>query len=268
MNDGRPETARAAPAQARRLNRLRHIRHELSQWSPCFFEKHRDFWPIARAASNFASCEDWPDVETYTSAFDIDDGEPPVRFEQAPAKRRRPAGPVVRSSLYDAVIVQRRIVLTRPRMWHDYLNALVWTAFPRAKLALHRRQHAAIERWIPEGATQLPNARTRELDALALVDEGGVLILSQRERPVSATAIATELSLEQGETSMHFGHALFEGLVLGQPAMIARAVVLDARGYEWRSEREAVRLADTLLAKTLDDTACVVSPDELPRLPL
>ena len=92
-------------------------------------------------------------------------------------------------------------------MWHDFLNALVWATFPRAKLALHRRQHAAIERWIPPGATQLPNARTREQDALALVDEGGVLLCEDR--------------------TFFFGHALFEGLVFGQPAMISRGVALD-----------------------------------------
>jgi Protein of unknown function (DUF3025) len=137
-------------------------------------------------------------------------------------------------------------------MWHDYLNALVWATFPRSKLALHTRQHRAIERWIPEGATQLPNARTRELDALALVDEGGVIVLDFGERRLS----------------MLFGHALFEGLVFGQPAMIARSVVLDARGHEPEGTEAALRLADALLAATLGDEARIVTPDELDRLPL
>jgi hypothetical protein len=166
------------------------------------------------------------------------------------------------------MIVNRRIVPTRARMWHDYLNALVWATFPQAKLAFHRRQHAAIERWIPQGATQLPNARTRELDALALIDEGGVLVLDEGDR----------------QTPMIFGHALFEGLVLGQPAMIARAVILEAtRRGEGAAEKFAVRempacspcpnwqitrRADALLAEALNDTSRFVSPDELPRLPL
>lgn len=241
---------------AARLDRLRHVRQQRSAFDGRFYERHEHFWPITRAASTFADHTDWPDVASYATAFD---GEGPVRFERAEPRRRRSSGePIVRANLYDAVIVGRRVVPTRPRMWHDYLNALVWATFPRAKLALHRRQHAAIERWAPEGATQLPNARTRELDALALVDEGGVLVLDEGER----------------QTSLLFGHALFEGLVLGQPAMISRSVVLPtkgplpdgARGVGDKSDYPSV--ADALLADILADPTRIVSPSELPRLPL
>jgi hypothetical protein len=145
-------------------------------------------------------------------------------------------------------------------MWHDYLNALVWASFPRSKLALHRRQHAAIEQWLPPGATQLPNARTPELDTLALLDEGGVIVLDDGTRPVDA-AIADEASW------IFFGHALFEGLVFGWPAMISRAVVLDARGRP-RVSGGSVELADELLAGALDDDGRMASPLELVRLPL
>lgn len=235
-----------------RLDRLRHVRHERSGFDGRFFERHETFWPIARAARAFADRKDWPDVVEYTGLFEV---EPPVRFEPSSPRRRRRASlpaPIVREKLYDAMIVQRRVVPTRPRMWHDYLNALVWASFPRAKLALHRRQHAAIERWIPPGATQLPNARTRELDALALVDEGGVVVLDEGDR----------------QTRMLFGHALFEGIVLGQPAMIARAIVLPSDGLRAGSSHDVVRLADALLAAALDEPTRIVTPDELPRIPV
>lgn len=235
-----------------RWEKLRLVRHERSRFEGRFFERHPQHWPIVHAAATFAEREDWPDPSEYGALFA---GEPPVRFERQPVKRRRPRGePVVRADLYDAMIVRRRIVPTRARMWHDYLNALVWATFPRAKLALHTRQHHAIERWLPEGATQLPNARTRELDALALVDEGGVIVLDCGSQ----------------QTTIIFGHALFEGLVFGQPAMIARAVVLDVRGREIGPARGAASLqvADALLAEVLADESRVVSPDELPRLPL
>lgn len=223
---------------------LRHVRRERGAFDGRFFERRAEFWPIARAARAFADREEWPEVADYVRAFD---GEPPVAFELAPARRRRPDGaPVVREELYDAVIVRRRVVPTRPRMWHDYLNALVWASFPRAKLELHRRQHAAIERWIPEAATRLPNARTRELDALALLDEGGVLLLEDGARAVPLV----------------FGHALFEGLVLEQPAMIARSLRLDVRAA---GEGDLVRLADVLLARVLADPTRITSPDELAR---
>src|SRR5690349_19179544 len=176
-----PELSSARP----RLDRLRHVRHERAAFEPRFFERDESFWPLTRAAGRFAEHADWPDVSEYGSAFE---GPPPVRFEVARPRRRRRGGasaPVVREELYDAVIVRRGVVPTRPRMWHDFLNALVWATFPRSKLALHERQHAAIEQWLPQGATQLPNARTRELDALALVDEGGVLVLDDGSRQTS-----------------------------------------------------------------------------------
>jgi Protein of unknown function (DUF3025) len=233
-----------------RWERLRLVRHERSTFDARFFEQHPQHWPIARAAATFAEREDWPEPSEYGLAF-VGDG--PVRFEGAPPRRRRPRGEiVVREELYDAVIVKRRVVPTRPRMWHDFLNALVWATFPRSKLALHTRQHVAIERWLPQGATQLPNARTRELDALALVDEGGVVVLDFGDH----------------QTSMVFGHALFEGFVFGQPAMIARAAVLDARDHSPVQGADALRLADRLLSEVLADPGRIVSPDELPRAPL
>jgi hypothetical protein len=252
----------AGPEQTPKWERLRLVRQERSDFDARFYERRDEHWPIARAASTFADRDDWPEVNEYTSAFSREHAhEPPVRFEPAPARRRRPQGQLVdRASLYDAMIVNRRVVPTRPRMWHDYLNALVWATFPRSKLALHRRQHRAIEQWIPEGATQLPNARTRELDALALVDEGGVLLLDRGDSGDGGAG---------SRQAVLFGHALFEGLVFGQPAMIARAVVLDARGHESPVDAAGtVRLADALLSATLADTARIVSPDELPRQPL
>lgn len=259
-------------------SRLRVIRqHSRTAFDARFYERHEDFWPIARAASTFADYRDeWPRVADYAKAYRAG-GEQPVRFEEAPPKRKRPSGIIDRDKLYDAMIVKQGIVSTRPRMWHDYLNALVWMTFPRAKLAFHRRQHAAIERWIPEGATQLPNARSRELDALALVDEGGILMLDwgpDAQRP---------------PTRVVFGHALFEGLVFEQPAMISRGLVLDARGRDVAAgggglaiiaagggtalerangavEHEAlVTLADALLAEYLADETRIVSTEELPR---
>lgn len=211
------------------VDRIRKVRWERPAFDGRFFTRHEDFWPIAKAAERFADRDDWPDVREYNVAG------APVRFEEAPIKRKRPPGEIVRAELYDARIVNDRVVPTRPRMWHDYLNALVWLTFPKAKLALHRRQHAAIEKWIPPGATQLPNARTREQDALALIDEGGVLLVGGR--------------------TMFFGHALFEGLVFEQLAMISRGVRLSG----------SIEDADTELASLLDDAARFHSPDELPR---
>jgi hypothetical protein len=237
---------------------LRLLRRERTTFYGRFFE--RDpllFASIARAAKVFADRSDWPDVSEYDALFC--DCAKPVHFELAPPKRRRTGDePIVRAALYDAMIVERRIVPTRPRMWHDYLNALVWASFPKAKLALHERQHRAIEAWIPKSATRLPNARTRELDALALVDEGAILIV--------------EKSIESGaQYQLVFGHALLEGLVLDNRAMIARGVRLVAdrdATCDLPNEIDArVALADELLEKALRAPSRIRTPDDLPRLP-
>ena len=231
-----------------REDRLRHVRHTRASFDGQFFEQHADYWPIARAAKVFAEYTDWPEPKDYAQAFL---GVGPVSFELALPRRRRPRGQgVSRTELYDAVIVGRRVVPTRARMWHDFLNALVWATFPRAKLALHERQHRAIQAWIPEGATELPNARTRELDAIALVDEGGVVVLLG----------------ERGERiPVLFGHALFESLVFGQPAMIARSVILEVRGAVPSDPSELLGCVDAGLSAALADPARFQSPDELPR---
>ncbi len=203
----------------------------------------------------FADCTDWPDVERYNDLL------PPslsARFVlQMPVVRRRNEQLIRRpEDLYDACIGRGEIP-TRARSWHDYLNALVWATFPRAKSALHARQHTVIERWLrDEGAvredgtiTTLPNARTREHDALALVDEGGIVVLDTGDR----------------QEPIVFGHALFEGLVMGTPSMISRGVEV-RRTSELTPDRETwVAIADAELAERL---SAPLLPEQLPRYSL
>jgi hypothetical protein len=226
--------------------KLRSVRDVGPGWDPRFFEKDARFWPIVRAAKTFADDAEWPAPEAYVRAF-TDDA--PVRFAtQKPRVRVRHGRklPLDRSMLYDAQIV-RGTVPTRARHWHDFMNALVWATFPNAKRALHARQHVLIEAWLPEGATDLPNARTREQDALALVDEGGVVLLRAGE----------------AEYAVPFGHALFEGIVFDVPAMIARGVPIEVDALP-ASPEIAVQMADRRLAEHI---ATLASPSTLPRHP-
>lgn len=226
--------------------KLRVVRSRGEVFDPRFFERDPRFWPIAPAAEVFAECMDWPEPESYVRAFR---GRPaPVTFVSTPPKTRRRREPAVldRDAMYDARIV-RGTVPTRPRCWHDFMNALVWATFPRSKQTLHARQNELIRAWIPAGATQLPNARTRAQDALALVDEGGVLLLSAGgEEPLAVP----------------FGHALFEGIVFQTPAMIARGMPLVVDHLP--SREVAVEIADALLAERL---LAPMMPEELPRFP-
>jgi hypothetical protein len=199
-----------------------------------FFERHPLFWPLAPAASTFCDERDWPPVETYERAFS-GSATMPVRFEAAaPARGRRRATAIDPLRLYDARITRERCVPTRPRSWHDFLNALVWATFPRAKLALHERQLRALTERIPPGAHTLPGTRSREHDTLALIDEGGVVLLDDGS--------TREMVL--------FGHALYEGLVLGRGAMTACALPAPLTSLP-TDARARVAQADAALAEHL-----------------
>jgi hypothetical protein len=229
------------------------------------------FWPIAGAAGRVlrrgeeqqqrspSSVEaEFPPVECFNRVFDAD---PAVRFVLAaprPRRRGRRREAIDPSALYDARITVDRLVPSRADSWHDLMNALVWGTFPRAKSALHARQHRAIEARIEPGARTLPPSRTRELDALALLDEGGVVIPA-------------------GDPSspIVFGHAIYESLALGiRPAVVA-AIELAVPGKGDGKDKgmgvgDAAALAavDEALALVIADDAQLQSPEALRRIDL
>ena len=103
---------------------------------------------------------------------------------------------------YEAAIVTAREVPTRDASPHDFLNALIWATFPRAKFALHRRFHEAEQlRTVP--------GRTRFQDRLALLDEGAVLRSPDGNTP----------------RAIVFGHAILEHRIGGSNA--ARAELFE-----------------------------------------
>jgi hypothetical protein len=173
-----------------------------------------------------------------------------VRFEPAllPPRRRGRAA-LDTGRLYDARIARDRCVPTRARSWHDFLNALVWATFPRSKLALHERQHRALVERIEPGSRTLPATRTREHDALALLDEGGVVVLDDG----------------RARETVLFGHALYEGLVLGRGAMTACGIVTPVRRMP-AEPRERVASADAALAELL--RSATLDPRGLERVPI
>jgi len=174
--------------------------------------------------------------------------------------------------LYDARIVLDAEVPTRGGCWHDLMNALVWGTFPRSKLALHTRQHRAIEARVAPGARTLPATRSRELDALALFDEGGVALLApdptrlrsapaRGRRPISGPELASD-----DVDAVVFGHAIYESLVLGvRPAVVAGVVVERTTA---RGATDIASAVDQQLATLLRDPEAMKSPSELVRVDL
>ncbi|CAN96037.1 hypothetical protein predicted by Glimmer/Critica [Sorangium cellulosum So ce56] len=246
-------------------------------WEPLFHEKSRLYWPIRPLAEAFAGCAGWPPVEDYNRAL----GEGfPVRFaEQKPRPRRRGRrGPVDPSALYDARIHVEGCVPTRPRNWHDFLNMLVWGAFPRAKAELHARQHRAIAARLHPGAEALPPARTRELDGLALLDEGGLLLLYNNAGEAPLLGDASDLercagevrdAVQRGEAAaLVFGHALYESLLQRGPTVYAMVQPIPCDGPLPAAPAALVALADARLGDVLRSPDSFARPERSPRLPL
>lgn len=183
-------------------------------WRARFFEESDLFGPIREVAGRFAADETFPPPERIDEVLR---DRAPVRFIRASQQDK---------ALYDARIVNEREVSTREGSWHDFLNALVWATFPLAKTALHRRQHQLV---VP-GA---PN-RSPEGDAVAMIDEGGVFCLGD-PAPIIV-----------------FGHAIYEGLVLGRPVFAAGLALggsddVDARAAKRIADRGFVRTSRDLL---------------------
>ncbi len=204
-------------------------------WNGRFFESDPRFWPIAPAALRFAGHPDFPRPEELST--------PQVRFVTATKPRRSRRGSPRPAEGYDASAA-RGAVPTRARSWHDFLNALVWATFPNSKRRLHGLQAAAIARALASSQGGLPNARTREQDALALLDEGGVLVLADARESIT----------------LAFGHALYEGLVRGGPAATASCLCFRVSSLPPRATAAAV--VDGLLAARLGQP---FGPDDLSR---
>ena len=206
----------------------------VTPWNGRFFETDARFWPIAPAARAFADYIDFPAPEELTA--------PGVSFVTA-RKPRRSRRRTPLAAAYDARIL-RGEVPTRPGSWHDFLNALVWATFPASKRAVHARQAALLERARIPGSLTLPNARARPHDALALLDEGGVIALT----------------CETETLTLGFGHALYESLVQGGPPVTASALSFGLARLP--AVFEAVAVADALLAARLEQP---LTPEDLSR---
>jgi hypothetical protein len=215
-------------------------------FDPQFLARHPLLWPLDRAARAFVGAAEWPAVRSWSAVFDAA-ALPPIDFTRAAprprgGRRRRLQQP----TLYDVSIIERGLVPSRERHWHDFFNALVWGTFPRAKAALHRRQGAILTARLEPDGPRLPPHRTREQDGLAMIDEGGVIAL---EAPES-------------ELRLVFGHAVYEGFVLGVPDMTARMVRLRVPALA----ANPIEQADAALAALLADPSFSTLPDELPRV--
>lgn len=242
--------------------------HKLG-WDAQFMERSPWFWPLARAAERFETLADWPTLAQLGELYALraqETGAPLLRFADNVRKQdKRVGGRVVLEALYDGRISVRGEVPTRERDWHDFFNVLCFATFPHAKHALHSRQFAALRARVPPDASQLPNARSPEQDALTLFDEGGAVVVATRDaarllEQDNCSQQSIEALQQQGVARVvPFGHALFEHLVEGLrcPGGCTHLSVVDALPSD---DAALLQTVDLRLAEALRDPKHFVSP--------
>jgi hypothetical protein len=160
---------------------------------------------------------------------------------------------------YETHILQTGQVPTRADTWHDVLNALVWLRFPRFKSALNAAHGNAI-------ALEADSRRGRRRDALTVLDESGVWVLSRN--PVLPGLLAQHAwqalfwhRRPEVETAMRFvvvGHALLEKALAPYPTMTGKCLLLI-------SDMLAADAAEAKAASAID---AIMSPGQLAPLPV
>lgn len=214
------------------------------------------FAPLIPYAELFGNYQTFPSPEAIHEALSSFAG---VSFARSGPPKRGPRRP---QDLYDFSISELRAVPTRDGSWHDFLNALVWALFPESKRALHERQHRLVVAGLDPETGKLPGARTREQDALALFDEGG-LVVTAAEVLDGGEAIEEAVAAKRA-TAVVFGHAIYESIVLGVGWPTVRAVVIDAP----QATDVDVSARDRNLAARLASSDEVRDPATLPRVRL
>jgi hypothetical protein len=197
-------------------------------WQPARLA-HPRFARVADLVARIAGEPDWPSIAMLNARFAGEFATAGIRLVEA--AKSKPAvgadGVIDPLTLYEVRIVSLGEIPTRPRNAHDLLNALVWAAFPQAKLALSQAL-ADVQRARAAGRTRLPATRTRDHDRLALVDEGGVVCA--------------------GGSTWIFGHALYEHAYAGELAVRGSAIDLEVPGLDELAPIAARAAVDRALA--------------------
>ena len=138
-------------------------------------------------------------------------------------------------------------VETRPGVWHDSFNAMVWLAFPRSKAALNaRHHHAAAAQQAGRGA---PRGTLR--DSLTQFDECGAIVVCSRLDLWQALCQHRWQEVfwtRRAETQEHlrvfvFGHASYDMLRTPHLGLCAKSLLLHVDSG-WHQQTQAEQLAD------------------------
>lgn len=249
-------------------------------WDARFAERHSALASVRSAAESLVDLASFPGVDELTTRLSgrlrHNAQGHSVRFVRQPPRSRKPKTRALRD-LYDGRIFETGEVPTREGSWHDLLNALAWATFPEAKAAINERQYRALVDWLGPGPIErLPGARTAEQDALAMLDEGGIVLLVEHaiENDLRAAHIRGDVESMRAAIAEHraaallLGHALTENIVAaGSEPVRGFGVILPVSKLP-TSLDERIRLADAALAAHLRQPGRFPEGHGAPAIPL
>jgi hypothetical protein len=235
-------------------------------WNPALLTKSPLFEPFSALYEPWCARSHWPTLEEYTALFERQRKErcprvAPLSFAPAEPKRSRARrdSPLDLANLYDGRIALKAEVPCLSESYHDLFNVLMWSAFPRAKRALHGRQYRALRGWLAEGASRLPNRRTREQDALTVFDEGGSVLVVEQEAHWRSCAEPTSLDSTQPVHWYLFGHALMEHVAYGREAVRSAALLITYPG-KLPEPKSLLDFVDEQVEQRLQSSADFLAP--------
>jgi len=166
-------------------------------------------------------------------------------------------------------------IQTRNANWHDLFQILSWRLFPQSKAVLvERHYHCARQRWQNKNDDKaLQGRRSNEENLLSLLDEGGLVLLSDeirfpqliRQFRWQQLFIQCRPQLKSHLRMMVFGHALFDKLRHPYVGLTANAVLLPLSSSAMKLSTQALlpqvdHKLSTLLKKTTSTHAVANSP--------
>ncbi len=175
--------------------------------------------------------------------------------------RFRPASEIP-GVAYEKHIFETGEVSTRENNWHDLFNALAWCRFPFLKTAMNEVHFRHLDE-------EKEGRRGSRRDALTLLDESGVIVLSRDGKLLSALAerdwqkaFVAHRDAWTGTGVMVCGHAILEKFLAPYKALTAHALLVPLRGAA------CVADIDGMLADGVRDGSLLATTGDLSPLPL
>ena len=227
-------------------------------------ELSRPFWEDYRDGLLGLDGESFPDARKLNTLLPVglrSGGERPIRF--VPANQL----PGVN---YEEHIFRTGEVSTREKSWHDLFNALVWSRFPSLKVAMN----AVHFRELGSGRE---GRRGKQRDALTLLDESGVIVVSSTMEYLDALAGRDWMSVFRDNASAWhseikvfvLGHALLEKFPQPYKSLTAHALLMRLDNSLLAEPRlTLMQMIDEMLAECLLAGSILDSPASLSPLPL